>query len=44
MLSWDDDVKPAAQPQAAPQPVYQPQLQTATADQGGVLPLSLIHI
>ena len=42
MLSWDDDVKPAAQPSAAPQPVYQPQpqLQTATADQGGVLPQS----
>jgi len=42
MLSWDDDVKPAAQPQAAPQPVYQPQpqLQPATADQGGVLPPS----
>jgi len=44
MLSWDDDVKPAAQPSAAPQPVYQPQpqpqLQTATADQGGVLPPS----
>ncbi|MGM3273424.1 ribonucleotide-diphosphate reductase subunit beta [Ralstonia sp. 24A2] len=42
MLSWDDDVKPAAQPQAAPQPAYQPQpqLQTATADQGGVLPPS----
>ena len=40
MLSWDDDVKPAAQPAAAPQPVYQPQpqLQPATADQGGVLP------
>ena len=42
MLSWDDDVKPAAQPQAAPQPAYQPQpqLQPATADQGGVLPPS----
>ncbi|KHK50550.1 ribonucleotide-diphosphate reductase subunit beta [Ralstonia sp. A12] len=46
MLSWDDDVKPAAQPQAAPQPAYQPQpqLQTATADQGGVLPPSATAI
>jgi len=42
MLSWDDDVKPAAQPQAAPQPAYQPQpqLQPVSADQGGVLPPS----
>ncbi|MDE2203478.1 MAG: ribonucleotide-diphosphate reductase subunit beta, partial [Burkholderiaceae bacterium] len=43
MLSWDDDVKPAAQPAAAPQPVYQPQqpqLQSVTPDQGGVLPPS----
>ncbi len=46
MLSWDDDVKPAAHPQAAPQPAYQPQpqLQTATADQGGVLPPSATAI
>ena len=47
MLSWDDDVKPAAQPQAAPQPVYQPQqpsLQPATADQGGVLPPSATQV
>lgn len=42
MLSWDDDVKPAAHPQAAPQPAYQPQpqLQPVSADQGGVLPPS----
>ena len=46
MLIWDDDVKPAAHPQAAPQPAYQPQpqLQTATADQGGVLPPSATAI
>ncbi|MHA6893346.1 ribonucleotide-diphosphate reductase subunit beta [Ralstonia pseudosolanacearum] len=40
MLSWDDDVKPAAQPPAAPQPAHQPQLQSFTLDQGGALPPS----
>ncbi|CCF98292.1 ribonucleotide-diphosphate reductase subunit beta [Ralstonia solanacearum] len=42
MLSWDDDVKPAAQPQAAPQPAHQPrpQSQSFAPDQGGVLPPS----